>query len=1499
MTFNKDEINKLIADIDQLLVNSSNPLSKLLSGQGEDDKNVLQRVRAFLVSIDQSETPEPIPEVTNPEQSQTPPLSSLITRYVEQEQNKTVADNYLQEQLNLNIEQLKEQISVIIQPLQTEVSGLLEERTALVQEIRQLEQKRLQNYSLTQQLANQEQIINEFIQVLTNRLVPNLIPYLSQNAPSSSGLINRENSQEVNISSNIQSVLESTQGLEKLNVLARDLDQRLLSLDGTVNVVFQALERNINTYYQSLSQALTRMHSQEMQGEQLMTNFLNNLRQYLQEHSPDAPPFVFGVDVGTEEKTVAPSAEEVVSQQTTKIPESDIVADLDTVLSELTVEESSLVVEENLTQADESQSHVQEELILEPTNEIKTTEIFEDLDTVLSELTVEESSLVVEENLTQADESQSYVQEELILEPTDEIKTTEIVEDLDTVLSQLYSPEPLTTVAEDLQVSVTEELISDLATDTQEPEIIENLDILLSQLTTQRPSDPVTANFTSPNEPEVENIDIDEVDELYASLFGGTDAVSSSAETTVAVTNEVSTAVPAESIPLSETQQPEVNLLVTSESSIPENTTELVAVTEQVDLWEEPLLPEDTQSQAEFASTPKLMDSHPDSSDTITVLTDLLVEFNDTEQVTEVLPSQEEVKPKILENPVVTSSEEESMRATDLTRPGYITASPQENLLSLENENGETEGIPNIVLDEAQLQQLDQDLASFDGRLNSQSEQITNLQSSQDFVDDNTQSEQITNLQSSQDFVDDNTRSEQITNLQIPQGFVYGSAEIENVEMVMADSSPTNENVPLAAVADLYVDETEKTTGGENFISESAVPVSEDLEGNSSDNANLGVINPHSVWYLGIDLGTTGISAALLDRSQLVVYPIYWSAENKSGEISFDQSFRLPAEVYLPTASVPNSAIDKENPEQTTPAVVAQDNNISKSAPKQNLYSTHLKPFLQVAIPYKNSQQKWEPVLQLNEFSAGPLIWVLRSLSKLLLTLKSDQISTTPALIAHGAGIDNETFLTIINNLAGVICTCPSSWSEQYRFNVREAILTSQLVSHAQQIFFVEEAIATLLPELDFGHSQFVQLNNGEGLQPLKTNPESCIGSTLTLNVGAAATEMALVDLPTDLSELTHKDFMLHGFSYGGKAIEQDIICQLLLPPKSRQPRGTTQNGSQATTNHPQSWQPSIPGLDQIKWSSLSLEGLELPRVGEPDVTARIRLQQRLESSLLGQGLLDAALALKLILQHQESFTLEIADQRWLLQRRDLETQIFVPYVRRLNREVNKLLVARGVPTEAINQAILSGGVASISTVNRWLRQKLPNAKIVQDLYLGSNGAPNCSRVAYGLTMLPLYPQVLEIARQQYTDYFLFNELLKILSDNLRGETTRSLSFGEVLQLFESRGINTRICQQRLLAFLEGELPAGLVPVFISEGATETQADQSLYSIWLTKKSQENPDYQAIASTSLFEKQGNLSYRPNLQQLILLRRYLDAIKDSALQSLEEPLAVNFAVAANS
>jgi hypothetical protein len=1392
VTSSADEIQKLIADIDNLLASGGKRLSRFLPGQAQEPKEVLERIRNFLVRLQEKEALESgIPNQSSEEPRslrQRQGRSPLLTKFIDQGYNQhplpPLEPN--QNQSSVVTEQLNE-FSSLIQPLRSELEGLLQERATLVQEIRQLEQRRLQNYSLAQQLTNQDQMIGEFLQVLMSRLVPTLTPLVAQTGESSAISPAATN----HTTSATQPLLESADRVEQLTQLARELDQRLLSLDGTVNVVFEALQRNINTYYESLSQALARMHSKGMQGEQLIASFLNNLTQHLEQQSPSSPSSLPVEESDTPPllPELAEIAAEVAPQSSKQIPPE--ISPPPTIDSEQIPPEISPPPTINFEQQD-------------PT-------LTEDLDTVLLQLGIDSS---------QSSETPTELTQDISALVGDEV---------DQLYASLFG-----------------------TSDVNNP----SLDLATNDLSASTASQSTLNIADSPSVP------------LMGNSAVVTPDVGISAQETLVETTDLSS-------------EPQEELFFEEDTDL--DSPFSFSTTPQADSSPTQLNPqpasffeEDTDLDSPFSfsttpqadSSPTQLDSQPASVDTINTLTDLLTDAANEQQLQEIssfvdnATTTAAVTPEIVEialTPTVGVASHKEGIATpeilsndDQPEPfvdNYIAASPQENLLSVES--NQSPSVPDISLDEEQLQQLDRDLANFDQQLNSESQPATNFDISSELID------------KAQDTIPKTLPESQTENTSTP---VLSSLAVSQVE--------TEE-------------QKEVTTPVQDS---SLLSIS-----NSINNSEVSLHVRESVWYLGLDLGTTGISATLLNRSTFVVHPIYWSAENPPGISSFQPSFRLPTEVYLPTASIPqgeNESIEVQ--EQTAPAAVAQDKapDHSPTTPTtsrstadpttNNLYSAQLKPYLQVAIPYKSERQKWEPVLQLNEFSAGPLIWIVRSLSKLLLTLKSEKNCTTPSLMAAAVGISEQDFPQIINNISGVICTCPSSWSEQYRFNVREALLTSKLIQHPQQVFFVEEAIASLLPELNAASGEQVKLSQPQGSQPAKTSEHPIVGNTLVINIGTTATEMLLVDVPESLPQLTYNDFMLHSFAYAGKGIEQDIICQLLLPPKSRQSRIETpsdvSNGlrlRKTTTSNPWQWQPSIPGLDQMRWQSLGLEELQLPRVGEPDITARIRLQQRLESSLLGQAVLDAALALKLILQHQDSFTLELADQQWILQRRDLESQIFIPFVRCLNRELNKLLVARGIPTESINQVILTGGVACVGTVNRWLRQKFPSAKIIQDLYLGENGAPNCSRVAYGLAMLPLHPQILDITRQQYTDYFLFTELLRLLPE-------RPLSFGEVIQLFEDRGINTRTCQQRLLAFLEGELPSGLIP-----SVTDVT--------WLTQGSQENPDYQAIATAPLFEKQGSLTYRPNSQQLLYLRRYLDAIKASNQQSLEEPYTVNFAL----
>ena len=1267
MTSRATEIQTLIADIDNLLANKGKRLARVLSIPGPEPKLVLERVRDFLVSQASLESAEQ----TNVKSESTPQVD----------------------------------ISQVLVPLQSELQALLDERRNLVEEIRQLEQQFKHNFSLAQQMANQERMIGEFLQVLASRM--DGTPQIQQPIIANNSLLIQSDLPLTNPISSSQ--------VERLSELTGELDRRLVTLDGTVNTAFAALQHNIYTKSESLTQALNNMHDEGLQGEELLKSFINNLNLQLQlvlNNLPSKP--------GADSEKLEPK-HPVNEVNTSELPEVD------------------LTLEANITP---------------------------DLDALLLELN-QDTSIPPKPATTNLVKPQSSIIDQLQA-PLQALQAPPLKGDeVELLYASLFSTENVTTIQTSSVDSV-----------TLEPLSVEEVS------TTQKSTDPtlspvVTANVDAPIST---TLDIDTVNATTTTKLPTISTIESSIDTPASVFNLSTSPGDVSVAPTNN----EISL-VESDSIIPQVTSVPDPWLHEADAGLLDLHQEGYNFEADFTepsavnwetfitgdSTQSSVPEQPPESDTIALLTDL-----------------------------VFTAESESLKITH-----------NSNLLGqeilLEQATAQIDlSMPDIALNDSQLQQLDRDLANFD--------------SEQDSIGTTPQ------------YLGDVDSSSIDTNLEVkPTAAALLAENGKNLEV-------SSQNINSIAIAG--------SAGGDIDIVEASN-------------------TPTDAWYLGIDLGTSGICSAILNLKNSVVYPLYWSADSEDTE-QIKRSFRLPAEVYLPAAA-------------GTPSNESQPNDDAT----QNLFSAELKPYLQIAIPYRRQKktiestegssqdtQKWEPVLQLNEVATVPLVWMVRSLSKLLLTLKSDRNSTTLGLTAAAIGLDREQFRNIIDNIAGVICSTPSNWSEQYRFNIREALLISKLVPHPQQVFFIEEAIASLLSELDGANGQFVKLNNHTGQIRAKSSDTNLLGNTLVINIGAGATEMTLVDLPENLLGLSHSDFMLHSFAYGGKGIEQDIVSQLLLPPKWRKSRHDTE--TESIGSNPWHWQPSISGLDRTRLSSLKWEELTLPRAGEPDIAERIRFLQRLESSRLGQALLDAAAAMKLILQHQESFSLELADQRWIIQRRDLESQIFVPFVRRLNRELNRLLVARGIPTEAINQAILTGGVASLGAVSRWLRQKLPNARIIQDLYLGENGTPTCSRVAYGLSMLPLHPQVLEIPRQQYTDYFLFTELLRLLPE-------RALSFGEVIQLFEERGINTRSCQQRLLAFLEGELPAGLVP-------------NSIDSVWLTKSSVENSDYKANALEPLFEKQGSLTYRPNTQQIQILRRYLDAINASTQQSLEEPYTVNFA-----
>ncbi|MEB3360381.1 MAG: hypothetical protein VKK04_26895 [Synechococcales bacterium] len=613
-----------------------------------------------------------------------------------------------------------------------------------------------------------------------------------------------------------------------------------------------------------------------------------------------------------------------------------------------------------------------------------------------------------------------------------------------------------------------------------------------------------------------------------------------------------------------------------------------------------------------------------------------------------------------------------------------------------------------------------------------------------------------------------------------------------------------------------------------------------------------------SPWCLGIDIGTTGISAVLLHRVERRLYPLYWQRLEGASTPRLGRRFRLPATVqYVQNGqggSLDILASFADQPPQAPPHGSA------------SLQLDSLKPYLNLAIPHYSPQtEQWEPVLQWSNSQAITLSWIYQTLLSLLATLNQRSPSTSlwqmaprPMLVCGAVGLADEQLHEALRQTAVVLVGCPADWTEAYRFNIREALLGARLVSRPQQVLFVDEAIATLLSELRSADAQPITLPSQLSHKP-QLYSRDWQGHTLIINGGAAVTELALVNLPGANDPLTHTAFLRRTLPYAGHALDQDIVCQILYPLLCSR----------------------VPAQQALQdfLTQLDLATVDFPSVGEPDLVKRHRLQQRLRQSAQGLECLAIARRLKVHLQHKTEDTFELAGQTWSVTRPDLGSRIFLPYIQRLKRDINALLEKQDIQPAAIQQIICSGGTASLRMVALWLREKFANATIVQDTYGGDRPSPHhdalstCSRVAYGLAALPLHPHLLESLQQTCEPYHLLALLLQMPPDV-------SLSLEAILSFLQEHGIDPERCHQEVLAILESHLPAGLVP---------TAPDQVL----LTVPSWDYMQTQLSSETPLFQPMGDRLYHANAQQWQRLHRYLHLITTSTRQKFFDAAGVSF------
>ncbi|PZV12630.1 MAG: hypothetical protein DCF20_17160 [Pseudanabaena sp.] len=536
-------------------------------------------------------------------------------------------------------------------------------------------------------------------------------------------------------------------------------------------------------------------------------------------------------------------------------------------------------------------------------------------------------------------------------------------------------------------------------------------------------------------------------------------------------------------------------------------------------------------------------------------------------------------------------------------------------------------------------------------------------------------------------------------------------------------------------------------------------------------------------WVLGIDFGSTAIRASLLNADNGRVY-----------SLSIDNSDEMPCKIFW---SEDHSFDDPIAKDIRTIRAGSQDSGLDNG----ELALVNFKQFLKLGLPYRGVST-WQPIIQWSDSCQVNLRWLIAALKNLL-----EQIPT------HANHPKLPDVGLILMKLSGVVFGYPSKWSDTYILNIREAILKAKLVSQAEQVMAVDQAIA---PVLSLLHEQ-------------KISQEI----TLLIDAGAITTSLCLTN---GLSENKDRSNLhVRSLDYAGISISQDIVVNLFYPH----------------------WQ-LITNPNRHLWN---FDHLCLPEIGAAEPQQRMLLQQYLLSSNLGQQMLELADRVKVAFGRDvgtDSWNEDLMGQPIVVLRRELENLILQPFVQRLNRELNIILCNEGMLGEDVRQVLLLGCTMYIPLLSRWLAQKLPNAKI---------DSLTTSVVANGLAVSPLYPNFQDVARQQYSDYFLLQEICRL---NL----TQSVNPTQLLQQLQMRGINIKTCRDRILSILQGDLPEGLFPW------QEPESPMILEDPTLSNE---------LFSGRLFEMETDGTYQPNVTKFQQLRVYLQAIIGNMSQTLSEPL----------
>ncbi|MEM8641599.1 MAG: hypothetical protein AAGG51_22695 [Cyanobacteria bacterium P01_G01_bin.54] len=571
-------------------------------------------------------------------------------------------------------------------------------------------------------------------------------------------------------------------------------------------------------------------------------------------------------------------------------------------------------------------------------------------------------------------------------------------------------------------------------------------------------------------------------------------------------------------------------------------------------------------------------------------------------------------------------------------------------------------------------------------------------------------------------------------------------------------------------------------------------------------------------WYLGLDWNGRGLAATLAQHPQGSLHPLVWHQDHHN---------HAPCHTRYPLQ------LSKCEPGTVESEMVERVNLESSgfSPTTTPLTLTQLYPHLRRALPfYHRRQQQWHPQIQLplpgadgSDGSPCSLLTLRQGLQHVL-----QQVLPTVNPAVRAQRLSAMDFQAAIQDLAGIVVICPAAWGATYRFNLREALLETGLVTAPDQVLCVAGPLAIALAH------QAQTLAAGEIVVRSRDR------TALALYTDVAVTEVASwLESAADTDFLPHQS-QSHGYNYGELARQEDLFYQLLYPQ----------------------WLPHQDFLQAVDWP--------FPRIGAADFPDRDRATLALSRQAMGSHVLTLARQVLDILQHRPQVQAQLGQQPWQVTQTQLAETLLPGVTTALNTALNHLLSRQGQTSLQIRQLLWQPtawqGLAPL--LAPWLQRKFPQARLVAVT----------ARVADGLALLPRFPASLNPQTHQYDDYFVLREVLQALERSTTvDDSPNPISLNQVCQRLRQRGFNAQDCRDRIAALLRGQAIPGLIP----------DAEDP----WLSPESQAIVDYRALRAAALFtphpERPGYFHWDARQRRRLL--QYLDRLQLASRQSSQDPL----------